>query len=216
MSWRYPDHHRKNLMFLWRSQNKWRETPGVFCFFASPGLFLPLSSPLTVWTFRLPPLSSQFGLFVCPHSPPSLGLFFSLPGLFLSSQLGLLWPSPNFGFSAPHPRAFELLQLGFICHPEVSACSPTALLQTPPESLLAPPKPSFYHLKTFFLTPLQRLFYLPLLLTHVHTCTHTNIYTHMCCLCVWVWLFVCCVFVVCVVCGVLMPMDWNLNWITHP
>ena len=62
------------------------------------------------------------GLLLLPVS-----VFFApLPGLFLPlpSQFGL--------FCSTLRGAFELLQLDFICHTEVSACSPTALLQTSP------------------------------------------------------------------------------------
>ena len=61
----------KHLMFLWRSQNKWRETPGVLFFCFPRSFFAPL------------PLPSQFGLFVCPHSPPSLGLFLPSRSFFV-------------------------------------------------------------------------------------------------------------------------------------
>ena len=200
-------HHRKNLMFLWRSQNKWRVTPRVF-FFASPGLFLPLSSPLTVWTFRLPPLSSQFGLFVCPHSPPSLGLFLPSQVFFCPPSSAFCGPLPISAFSAS-PWSFRAFAAGLHLPPR----SLGVLLHTP-RVFVSTSETFFFLSQTFSLPPSSKgLFhtplllthvgpvFLPLLLTHAHTCAHTSIFTHrhICVVCV------CgcgCLFVVCLLCVV--------------
>ena len=126
------------------------------------------------------------GLLLLPVS-----VFFApLPGLFLPlpSQFGL--------FCSSLRGAFELLQLGFICHPEVSACSPTALLQTPPLSL----PPSFPHHPKACFTPSSSSHgcshtvgqcFTPSIVahtcthsTHLHTFKQTHKDTHMCCGCV--------------------------------
>ena len=168
----------KNLMFLWRSQNKWTERhPESFFLLPQVFFFANLLTP--------PSLDFSFA----PHSPHSLGLFFPPPKSFFVLPVRTFLALSQFRLFLPPRGAFELLQLGFICHPEVWACSPT-----PPESLLAPPKLIFISPKRCCYHPLPKACFTPHccshtlgqcfshccshMCTHVHTCTHLYTYKH--------------------------------------